>query len=478
MEKRFQLTQHNTSASREILCGVTTFLTMSYILFVNPAIVSGSGMPAGGVFTATVICAAACSIGMGLFANVPFGMAPGMGLNTFFTYVICMNMGFHWKEGLAVVFAMGLLHILVMVTGMRKTLVNAIPNHLKMAFGVGLGLFLGYAGLKNGGFLMFTAPPGQYAMLESGTVIGNSGTVPALMAPLGGPQIIAGIGLAVILMLLALERKTGESYAALPIGILTATFIGIPLNVTDLLGAQFIDFSPLLELGGVFCAFFGDPGLSSILADPHKMLLACLAILVLLMTNVMDSIGTIIGTGQMRGAEIFSPADIDGFRRKDSRTKMDRVLIWNSFGSCFSALMGTTPTTTYMESITGVAAGGRTGLAAVTVGVLFLVCLPLANFFSIIPSVAVAPALIVAGGFMISLVSRIDWSDFEQALPAFITILCIPLTYSIMHGIAFGVFAHVIIQIALGQGGRVHIMLYGVTFVFAAIIAAETLILS
>jgi len=413
---------------------------------------------------------------MGLVANVPFGMAPGMGLNTFFTYVACMGMGFHWKEALSLVFVMGLLHILIMVTGLRKTLVNAIPHHLKMAFGAGLGLFISYVGLKNAGFLMFTVPSGQYGLLEGGTVIGNASTVPSVVMPFGAAQAIAAIGLFVILMLLALERKTGDTRAALPMGILTAAFVGIPMNVTNILGVKFIDLSAILELKHIFFSFWGDPGLLSIVADPQKILMGGLVILILLVTNVMDSIGTILGTGQMRNAEIFSQQDVEQFSIKGTRTKMDKTLTCNSFGSCISALLGTPPTTTYMESITGVAAGGRTGLVAVTVGVMFLICLPLSNFFSIIPPAAIAPALIVAGAFMISLVARIDWSDFEQAFPAFATILGIPIFYSIMHGIAAGVFAHVVIQVALGKWRRVHLMLYVISVIFAVNIMAESML--
>jgi len=474
MDKIFQLSGHGASVSREILCGMTTFLTMSYIMFVNPAIISASGMPADSSFTATVLCAGLCSIVMGLVANVPFGMAPGMSLNTFFTYVACMNMGFHWREALALVFVMGLLHILIMVTGLRKSLVNAIPHHLKMAFGVGLGLFISYVGLKNAGFLMFTAASGQYVLLESGVAIGNASTVPSLVTPLSVTQVIAAIGLVVTLMLLALERKTGDAYAALPIGILTSSFIGIPMHVTNILGVKFIDFTAILALQNVFFSFWGEPGLLSIFADPHKMLMGGLVSLILLVTNVMDSVGTIIGIGQMRNAEIFSQRDVEQFSVKGARTKLDKTLLWNSCGSCIAALVGTTPATIYTESISGVAAGGRTGLVAVTVGVMFLICLPLANFFSIIPSAAIAPALIVAGASMIPLVARIDWSDFEQAFPAFATILCMPLTYSIMHGIAAGVFAHVVIQAGLGKWRRVHPMLYAIGVIFVVDIAATS----
>lgn len=447
---------------------------MSYILFVNPAIVSETGMPAAGVFAATALAAAICSIAMGLFANAPFAMASGMGLNTFFTYAVCLGMGFHWKEGLALVFITGLLHVLVMATGARKTLINAIPQHLKMAFGVGLGLFIAYTGLKSGGFLVFTTPPGQYVTLPGGAVVSSSSSVPGLSGSLGAPQAIALIGLAVMLVFLALERKTGESYAALPVGILTATFIGIPLQVTDIAGARFIDLSAVLQIREVCSAFWGDPGLLSLLGNPDKLLLSALAILVLLVTNVMDSVGTIVGIGQTQGeTSIFSDGDMNEFSRKGSRTRLDRSLLCNAFGGSIAAVMGTTTSTTFMESITGIAAGGRTGLTAVVAGLFFLLCLPLAHFFSIIPAVAIAPALIVAGAFMIPLVSRIRWNSFEEAFPAFMTILCIPMTYGFFHGIAAGVLTHLVIQGGMGKWRAVHPVLYAIGGIFLLVIVVE-----
>ena len=473
MDQFFHLRKHGTTASKEVLCGITTFLTMSYILFLNPAIVSGSGMPAAGVFAATAMAAAFCSILMGLLANAPFGMAPGMGLNTFFTYVICSALGFDWREALALVFVGGLLHAAIMVTGLRKALVNAIPPHLKLSFGVGLGIFIGYTGLKSAGFLSFTTPPGQYRILADGTVLSNSSVVPSLTASIGAPQLIALMGLAVVLILLAQEKKTGETYAALPVAILTATFVGIPLQVTDIIGVKFFDPGAVLEVKDVFCAFFGDPGLLSLLSTPEKSMRVCMVVLVLLVTNVMDSVGTIIGIGEVRDAEVFSGGDMEEFSRKGGKTKLDKALLCNSFGGCVSSLLGTTTVTAYMESITGIVAGGRTGLAAVTVGCMFLICLPLANFISIIPPAAIAPALIVAGAFMISLAGRINWNNFEEAFPAFATATCIPLTYGFVYGIAAGVISHVIIQIAMGKGRSMHPMLYAITCVFMLIVAAE-----
>lgn len=473
MDDFFQLKAHKTTASKEIICGITTFLTCSYILFLNPAIVSESGMPSTGVFAATALTAAICSIIMGVFANAPFCMAAGMGVNTFFTYVICAGMGFTWQEALAVVFITGVVHSLIMISGLRKTLVSAIPHHLKLAFGAGLGLFIAYVGLKNAGFLSFLTPAGQYEILDNGSVLSSSAVVPSLVKSMGNTQLIAIVGMVVMLFLLSLEKKTGDSYAALPIGILCATFVGIPLNVTDILGVKFVDLYAVVEIKKVFFAFWGDPGLLSILADPKKIVLAGLTILTLLVINIMDSIGTIIGIGQANKATLFEDEALEEFGKKGTKTKLDKALICNSFGGAIAGIMGTTTTTTYMESITGIVSGARTGLASVTAGLMFILCLPLSHFFSIVPAAAIGPALIVAGAFMVPLVYQINWDDFEEAFPAFATVVAIPSTYGFVYGIAAGVLSHVIIQIGVGKGRKVHPILYAIAFIFLLTVWVE-----
>ncbi len=470
VERLFHLRRDGISVSKEVLCGITTFLTMSYILFVNPSMAAEGGMPAAGVFAATALTAAICSLIMGLVANVPFGVAPGMGLNTLIIYSICLGMGFHWKEGLALAFIAGILHMIIMASPLRKSLVNAIPGHLKMASAAGLGLFIAYLGVKNAGFLMFTTPPGQYEILGSGTVISNSLLMPGIAQTMTAQQGLAIAGLLIMISLLALGAKTNESYAALPVGVIAITFIGIPLNITELSGVELINLAPLKEIKEVFLAFFGNPGLLSLLENPTRALAALLACLMLLLTNIVDSISTVIGIGQVPWARVFEPEDMARFQKKGASTKLDKALFCNSLGSGVSSLFGSTPCTIYIESITGILSGGRSGLTACVTGLMFLLCLPLANLFSIVPSVASAPALIIAGSFMLPLVLRIDWKKFEESCPAFMTLLFLPISGSIIGGIIAGVMTHIAVQFFMGKWRSVHPLLYGISVLFVLIL--------
>lgn len=459
------LKKSGASVPREILGGITTFLTMSYILLLNPHILAETGMPEAGALVATALSAAVCTLIMGLCAGVPFAMAPGMGVNTFFAYTLCAGLNFHWKEALAVSFAAGLLHVLIMATGLRKRLINAIPYHLKIAVSVGLGLFIAYLGIKNAGFLSFSIPMGQYAT-SGGAVIGNSATIPIFAREVAAPQLLALISFSIMITLFTLEKKTGESYAALPVAIVAATFIGIPLHITDASRAQVIDFAVAGEIREVFLSFFGRPGLLSLFDDPARLLSAGLAVLLMPLTDVMGSIGTLFGIGRLREAEIFSQEEMEDFSQARRISKLDRALICNSLGGGVSVLLGATPCTTYIESVTGVVAGGRTGLSALVTGLLFVLCLPLVNFFHMVPAAASAPALIVAGIFVVPLAGRIDWRDFEECFPAAVTILLIPISFSVMDGIVAGILTHIAIQGALGKWRGVHPVLYAVAAVF------------
>lgn len=470
IESVFHLSDHNTTVKREVLAGLTTFLTMMYILFTNSAILSETGMPWNGVFVATALTAAFSTIFIAIFTNLPFAMAPGMGLNTTFAYTLCMGMGYHWKEALAISFLSGMIHIIAMCTPLRKSFVTAIPEYLRAAMGAGLGMFIAYTGLINSGLLVFSlTADGQ---MGNGASINTSSAVPGLVRD-PTVTLVFFIGLAFMIVLSALEKKTGEKYAALPIGILAATFIGIPLNVTRINGTQYLQASMLEGFSQVFLSFFGSPGLLSIFKDPASVFRSLEMICVLSMTGILNSVGTMIGIGQVHNARLFDADDMKKFAGKSANSKLDKTLIANSIGRLLSSLFGTSPATIYLESVTGITAGGRTGLTGLVVGIMFLLCLPLAGFFYIIPSAAVGPALVLAGVSMLTRMRHIDWRNFEHSFPAFMTILIMSLAYSIFDGIALGIICHVIIQVIMDKKREIHPILFIISILYVLINISE-----
>lgn len=478
LKNYFQLEENNASFSTELFSGITTFLSMSYILFVNPQILSGTGMPLGGLFVATALAAFFCTLLMSLYANLPFALAPGMGMNTLITYMLCIGIKFHWQEAMAITFITGLLHIIIVSSGYRKALVSSMPKNFQYATGIGIGLMISYIGLKNAGFIEFMISPGKYIITPGNMIIGEAAaTVPSFITSFTSTQIIALIGLGTTLFLMALEKKTGDSYAALLIGILTATFIGIPLNVTDINALSLFDLNTIFEIKEIAFSFFGNPGIFSLFENPTKIIMTLLTISILLMTNIVDSISTILGVGQLEDAAIITKEDKEKFEQnKGVVSKLDKAMIANSAGGIVSSLVGTSTTTTFCESVTGIAAGGRTGLSSLVVACLFLICIPFISFFGRIPTAAVAPALIVGGFFLVFLVRHIDWQNFEEAIPSAFIILFIPLTQSILDGVIAGYFAYIIIQIALEKWRNVHPFIYVTFFTFSAIILVRTLL--
>ncbi|MCD8139814.1 MAG: ATP-binding protein [Planctomycetaceae bacterium] len=456
MRDRFELGLHRTTVSAELVSGLTTFLTVSYILSVNPAILRETGMPHAGVFVATAVTAALCTLFMALYANTPFAVAPGMGLNTFFSVTICLNLGFHWREALAITFLAGLAHMVIIMSPARKSIVICIPDHLKYATSVGIGLFISYVGIENAGLVAFLAKPGSYAVGADGTVHLDASTMPSMVEVFTASHLVALIGLGVTVFLLGLERRSGDSYGAFLFGIFTATFIGIPLGVTNMAEMRMFDLSTIAEIREVSFAFFTTPGMTSILADPGRIALACVMFLVLALTDILDSISSVVGTGRLRGHEVFADDDLALFAKPGGRSKLDRTLICNSVGGVVGALCGTCTATVYVESVTGIAAGGRTGLTALVIGLLFLLCLPLIGFFRIIPGEAVASALILSGIYLMSLVSLIDWQDIDDAVPAGLSILFMCLTYSILNGMTAGFASHIVMRIAAGKARTIH----------------------
>jgi len=466
MERLFRLKENKTSVKIEVVAGTTTFLTVMYILFVNSTILAATGMPYQGAFVATALSAAVCTLFVSLYANLPVAMAPGMSINTFFVNTICLGMGFHWREALAITFITGVLQLLIMGTSVRKTLVNAIPNSLRIASGAGLGVFIGYIAIKNAGFINYVIPAESFNILPNGIMLADSSVSANMTASFGTTHIIAIIAMITLIIFLALEKRTGARYNALAMSILIATFAGIPLSMSRIrLGSGFT-MSGFDAFREVALGFFGRPGLQSLFDDPGKALSVLLVVVPLLLTTSLDSVGTMIGIGHIENMTLFDEKQLAQFRTQNTASKVDRALLSNAFGGVVAPLIGTSPVVIYLESVTGMLSGGRTGLTGVTVALLFLVCLPLAGFFHIIPVEAVAPAMLVAGLSMISRLKHIDWSDIAEALPAFMTLLFIPLTLSILDGMCIGILCYVVVHLALREAKKIHPMLYIISFAY------------
>lgn len=452
MDKLFKLKQNGTTMATEIIAGLTTFFAMSYIIFVNPAILSQTGIPWGAVFLATIIASAIGTLIMGLYANVPYALAPGMGLNAFFTYTVCFGLGFSWQQALAMVFICGLINIILTVTKIRKVIITAIPRSLQSAIGGGIGIFIAYIGIKNAGFINFTADPGTYNVLDSGTAIANSSAIPALVTFNDPGALLALIGLALTVILLVLNVK-----GAILLGIFGTTLIGIPMGVVDVsaIGVSTGIAESFSELGTVIGALFRSDGLLSLFADSGKILLVFITIFAFSLTDIFDTIGTFIGTGRRSG--IFSKEDEEAMMNSSGfKSKMDKALFADSIATSIGALFGTSNTTTYVESAAGIGAGGRTGLTSVVTALLFILAIFLAPVAGIVPAQATAPALIAVGIMMTAAFKDIKWDDMDEAIPAFFAGIFMAICYSISYGIAGGFIFYCLVKLCKGQLKQVH----------------------
>lgn len=464
MERFFKLKEHGTNARTEVLAGLTTFFTMVYIIFVNPAILGLSGMPKEAVFVATVIATVIGTLVMGLFANVPYALAPGMGLNAFFTFTVCFALGFEWQEALALVFICGVINIIITVTRVRKSIIKSIPKSLQYAIGGGIGMFIAYIGIKNAGFLKFTSDPGKNIVLDDGTVIADSSIVPALVNFSQAAAILALIGLIITVLLLVLKVK-----GAILIGIIATTIIGIPMGVTDLSAFKNFDISKIFtSIGSVkdtAFALFGNPGFGSLFSDGSRVFLVVITVFAFSLSDTFDTIGTFIGTGRKSG--IFDENDEKALESgKGFASRMDKALFADSIATSIGALFGTSNTTTYVESASGIEAGGRTGLTSVVTAIAFLLTLIIAPFIGVVPSAATAPALIVVGIMMMESMGKINWDDFAEAAPAFLTVVIMTFAYNISYGIAAGFIFYCLVKIVTGKAKEVHPILYGATVLF------------
>lgn len=426
LERQFKLKEHGTDVKTEILAGLTTFMTMAYILAVNPGMLSETGMDIGGVFTATAVSSAIACFMMALLANYPFALAPGMGLNAFFTYSVVFGMSRSWQFALTAVFIEGVIFILLSFFHVREAIFDSIPMNLKKAVSVGIGLFIALIGFVNAGIVV----PGEGTIVDLGQLTTR------------GP-ILSLIGLIITGFLLAKKVK-----GALFFGIIITTLIGIPLGITNLPEGGFLGIFSLppsvrdvafkFEWSNVFT---------------WDMLIVIFSFL---FVDIFDTIGTLIG--------VASKADM--LDEEGKLPKVKQALLADAIGTTVGACLGTSTVTTYVESASGVAEGGRTGLTSFTTGILFLLALILSPLFLMIPGEATAPALIIVGLFMMSPIKEIDLTDFTEAIPAFLTIVMMPFVYSIAQGIVFGMVSYAVLKTLTGRYKEVSITMYILAVLF------------
>ena len=410
LQKLFGFDPTKTNVRTEILAGITTFFTMAYILAVNPSLFSKLDMPGGAVFTSTAIAAIVGCLAMAFIGKLPFGLAPGMGLNAFFVYTVCLGMGYTWQFALTAVLIEGLIFIVLTLTNVREAIVNAIPESLRNAIGAGIGLFIAFLGLQSAGVV--TPDP------NTGVALGDITTGPALLALIG--IVITGY--------LYAKQVTG----AILIGVLVTMVIGIPMGVTQFQGV----ISQPESIAPIFCKF-----------EFHNIwsLDMLIVVFTFLFIDMFDTVGTLVGVctkAQM--------ADKNG-----NIPRIKHAFMADSIATTVGAMLGTSTTTTYVESAAGVAQGGRSGLTAFVVGIGFALALFFSPLFLSIPAAATAPALVIVGLLMMEPVKNIPWTDYSESLPAFICLISMPLTYSISNGILLGMIAYVLMNIITGKRSKV-----------------------
>lgn len=461
MEKFFGFKKNNTSVGTEIMAGMTTFFAMSYIVFVNPAMLSKTGMPFGAVFLATIIATVVGTLVMGLFANVPYAQAPCMGLNAFFTYTVCGMLGFTWQQGLSMVFLCGVINIIITVTKLRKSIIKAIPISLQHAIGGGIGIFIAYIGIKNAGLLNFTLDPGTY-IVSGETIIGNASAVPSLVNFNSAGVLLGVIGLVLTIVLLMFKVK-----GAILISIIATTIIGIPMKVVDLsaISSAYNIGDSFKELGITFGAVFGPQGMITLFNDIDKIPLVLMTIFAFSLSDTFDTIGTFIGTGRKAG--IFSDEEQRMMSEsKGFKSKMDKALFADSIATSVGAIFGTSNVSTYVESAAGISVGGRTGFTSVITALLFILCIFIAPFAQVIPTQATSSALIVVGIMMLSSFKEIDWNDLAEAVPAFFAGIFMALCYNISYGIATAFIFYCIVKICKKQVKEISPILFVATILF------------
>ena len=424
IQKTFGMDPAKHSIRTEIIAGITTFLTMAYILAVNPSIfgaLATQGMPTDAVFTATALAAIAGCLVMSIYAKKPFGLAPGMGLNAFFVFTVCLGMGHSWQMALTAIFLEGILFILLTITNVRKLIVDAIPMNLKRAIGAGIGLYIAFIGLKSAGIIV------------------SSDSTSVTLGPLSdSTSILAIIGLLLTSVLVILKVRGG-----MLLGILVTTIIGIPMGVTHFNGL----LSTPPSISSIFCQFEW----SQIFSWDMVAI-----VFTFLFIDMFDTIGTVVGVSVKSGM-VDEKGNVDG---------INKVLMADAVATVAGAMFGTSTTTTYIESASGVSEGGRTGLTSFTIAVCFAIALLFSPLFLAIPGAATGPVLFIVGVMMAAPVKEIDWEDYSEAIPAFVTMLLMPLAYSISDGIMLGMISYVVINALTGKFKKVSVTMWILAILF------------
>ena len=422
LTKLFGFDSKQTTVRTEILAGITTFLTMSYILAVNPAMFSElEGMPIGAVFTSTALAAIVGCLAMAFWGKLPFGLAPGMGLNAFFVYTVCMGMGYSWQFALTAVFIEGLLFILMTITNIREAIVNAIPITLRYAIGGGIGLFIAFIGLHNGG-----------------VIVDDPATLITLGDVTSGTALLSLIGLFITGFLYAKNVR-----GAMLIGILVTTIIGIPMGITEFKGV----LSTPESIAPIFCKF-----------EWHNIFSLDMLVVVftILFIDMFDTVGTLIG--------VCTKANMVDSNGRVMRIKA--AFMADAIATTVGAMLGTSTTTTYVESASGVAQGGRSGLTAFAIACCFVITLFFSPLFLSIPAAATAPVLVIVGLLMLEPINRIDFGNYSESIPAFVCIITMPLAYSISDGILLGMISYVILNLLCGNYKKITPTMYILAVLF------------
>ncbi|QXM06915.1 NCS2 family permease [Crassaminicella indica] len=452
MESFFKLSENGTDFKTEVLAGFTTFITMAYALLVIPNILKASGMNAAGLkgdaalalstlndpvvasaFTGTCIIAAIGTLVMALYANLPFAVAPGIGLTAFFSYSVCLTLGYTWQQGLAAVMISGILFILITITSIREKIVNCLPQNIKVAITAGIGLFIALIGLKSGGI-----------------VIANPGTLVSFGDFTDKNVVLTLIGIVIMAILIARGIK-----GAMLISILLTTIIGIPMGITDIHGLKLISIPPSVAPTLMAMDFSG------LLSHGGKGIIGALTSVIMVvltfsLVDLFDTIGTLVGTAQRAN-----------MIKKDGRIRgMKKALLADAIATTFSSMLGGATTATYVESTAGIAEGGRTGLTTLVVGILFILSLFFGGVVGVVPAQATAPALIIVGVLMLESIKEVNFEDFTEAVPAFFTIAMMPFSYSIANGIAAGIIFYPIMKISVGKYKEVHPIMYVLAILF------------